>query len=140
MPRVIFQIGKETTRKRSQNINAFINNEQVDWSDDSGKFLTSFADRSKKGIMWYMYAADLDPGDDVRIKVTTFITDAGMDEELSFEAIYVVEEEGSVEEIVNPKVGMRGYPLLKGRVSELAYVSEADNRRDDIESFLNEGF
>ena len=64
----------------------------------------------------------------------------GKDEKRTADMLFEVDEEVSVKEIVIPKVGAKGYPILKGRVRELASISEADKRELEIEDYLEEGF
>lgn len=140
MTKVIIQIGSERTRKRNQIVEAFVNDEPVSWDSDEGKFITSFAEAQTRGLRWYMAKYDLEDGDRIKLVVKTFLTGAGKDEALTFENLYDVNSSVEVEEISNPKVGKRGYPLLKGRLQEVYSFSAADEREQEIEDFLNEGF
>jgi hypothetical protein len=140
MTKIIVQIGSERSRKRTQIVEAFVNDEPVSWDSGEGKFITSFAEAQQRGLRWYMSKFDLEDGDQIKLVVKTFITDAGKDEDLTFENVYYVNSSVDVEEISNPKVGKRGYPLLKGRLQEVYSFSAADEREQEIEDFLNEGF
>lgn len=140
MSRVIFQIGRSKTQKKSQSIKGFINDLEVTWGDDNGTFLTSHKDRKQKNTIWYMYETLLQPQDVLKIQVQTFIDGVGKDLEYTFETLYYCEEDAPVKSVEIAKVGMKNYPLIKGRVLELATVSEDDKRKQEIEDFLNKEF
>ena len=141
--RIIIQIGyskAQGSRREGQKISAFINDVECTWGDKSGQFLTSFLD-TKKGLLWYLWAGELEDGDAIRIQVATGVVGGGTDEKRTFDSVYVVDESASVTEVEVSGVGRRGYPLVKGRVTALGSVSELDNREADIEAFLDdEGF
>jgi hypothetical protein len=119
----------------------FINDEEVDRSDNNdGFFMTSFNDYKSRGLSWYLNQYDLEDGDQIRVEVETKVPDAGKEEFLTFETLYYVDSSAEVAEISHPKVGMRGYPLIKGRVVELYHNTEEDRRRQEIDNCLNEGF
>lgn len=140
MSRVLFQIGSCKTRKQTQIIKAFINDEEVSWNDNSGRFLTTHKDRVFKQTVWYMYDIILDPQNVLKLEVKTYLTGIGMDEEKTFEALYYVDEGAPLRTVEMNGVGLRGYPMLKGRILEIGSVSEEDKRKADIEDFMNEGF
>ena len=138
--RVLFQIGRSKSRKRTQSIEAYINDLKMEWGDDSGKFLTSHKDRVVRNTIWYLYETELESGDTLTLDVKTFIAGAGVDEELTFKALYCADESRNVNEVNIHKVGMPNYPVVKGRVSEIATVTEDAKRKQEIDDFLNEGF
>ena len=141
--RVVFQIGYTKAygrRREGQIISAFINDMECQMSEDEGKYLTSIVDRKTRGFCWFLYEAFLEPDDVVKISVKTSVAGAGVDEGRTFESLYYVEEEAQVREILLPGVGMKGYPLIKGRILEMGSVSEKDKRKIGIDSFLKEGF
>ena len=140
MSKVLFQIGSTKTRKQTQIIKAFVNDLEVSWNDDSGMFLTTHKDRVLRHTVWYLYDLDLQPSDVLKLEVKTFLAGIGVDEERTFEALYYADPETAVRTIEMHGVGLRGYPMIKGRVLELGSVSEEDKRKADIEDFLNEGF
>jgi len=138
--RIIIQIGytKANNYKRiGQKVSAYVNDVECTWGDGSGKYLTSFLD-SKKGKSWYLWEGDLEVGDAIRIQAFTTIAGKGVDEQKTFEMIYVVDEQADVQEVDVPGVGAKGYPLIKGRVVELGTITEADNRVADITAFLDD--
>ena len=142
--RVLFQVGymKSGGRRRvGQLVRAYVNDVEMSWSscDMEGKYLTSRVDTAK-GILWYLCELDLDEQDTLRMEVKTSIVKVGTDEDKTFDSIYYANSEASVREIFVPGVGMRGYPLIKGRVLEIGSVSEADNRKSEIDDFLGGEF
>lgn len=141
MPKVAVQIGSLRNKKKTQSIRAYLNDEELSWSGDiSGTFLTTTKDRKWKGMIWHLCKIDVDPSDVLKIVVKTYLNGVGLDYENTFESLYYADEEAPVREIALREVGMKGYPILKGRVLEIGSVSEEDKRKADIEDFLNEGF
>lgn len=140
MSRILIQIGFVKSRKISQSVKAYINDEEISWADKSGVFLTTQKDRVWKNTIWYMHEADLEKDDVLKIDVNTFITGVGPDEERTFESLYYVEDTAPVRSVNVSGIGHSGYPLIKGKVLEIGSVSEADKRKAEIEDFLNEGF
>lgn len=138
--RVVCQIGfsKSMGRKREgQKVSAFVNDVECTWDDREGQFLTSFAD-TRKGSLWYLWSGEVEPGDAIRIQAATAMLGGGTDERRTFEAIYVADETAPLREIEVSGVGKRGIPLLKGRVTQLGSVSEADKREAEVEAFLSD--
>ena len=140
MSRVLFQIGYMKTRKITQSVKAYINDEEASWTDQCGVFLTSQKDRAWKNTIWYMYEADLEKDDVLKLEISTFINGVGPDEDRTFETLYYVEKSAPVRSVDTSGIGHPGYPLVKGKVLEIASVSKADQRKAEIEDFLNEGF
>ncbi len=142
--KVVVQIGymkSSNRRKIGQIVKAYFNDEELSWNDIDyrGKYLTSRSDTSK-GMLWHLCKLDLNNNDIIKLEVKTSIVGAGTDEKRTFESLYWVDRNSEVCEIVVPGVGMKGYPLIKGRISELGSVSEMDKRRSDVDDFLKEGF
>ena len=141
--RIICQIGYSKSnnyKKVGQKVSAFYNDVECNWSDKSGCFITSFLE-TKKGKLWFLWEGDLEDGDVIRVQSLTSVAGAGPDEQKTFEMIYVVDENADIQEVEVPGVGQRGYPLIKGRITELGVVSKADERSAELESFLDdEGF
>lgn len=140
MSRVIFQIGSCKTRKQTQIIKGFLNDEEVSWSDNSGRFISTQKDRVYRRTVWYMYEIDLQPQDVLKLEVKTYLTGVGIDTEKTFEVLYYVDESAPVKDVEMAGVGLKGYPIIKGRVLEIGSVSAEDKRKADIEDFMNEGF
>ena len=140
---VVFQIGYSKAygrRREGQIISAFINDMECQMNEESGKYLTSVVDRKTRGFCWFLYEAFLEMDDIIKISVKTSVAGAGVDEGRTIERLYYVEEGAPVREVNIPNVGMRGYPLIKGRVLEMGSVSEKDKRKLEVDSFLKEGF
>lgn len=140
--KVIIQIGYKQSlgkRKDGQSVKAYVNDMECSWNDKSGKYLTSKSD-SSKGLLWYAWSGDLNTSDVIKIVSKTWLIGIGPDEKRTFESIYYVDESAPLIEVSVPGVGYDKYPLLKGRILEIASVSEDDKRRDDISSFISEGF
>lgn len=138
--RIVCQIGysKSMGRKREgQLVKAFINDLECNWSDKSGKFITSIAD-TQKGVLWYLWSGEVESGDSIKIEVATGIRGAGVDEKRTFEAVYSAEESAPIREIDVPGVGRKGYPLLKGRLVPIGTFSEADKRDVEVAAFLDD--
>jgi hypothetical protein len=140
MSRVIFQIGYCNNKKLKQSIKAFVNDEAISWAANSGRFLTTQKDRVLRGTTWYMCETDLSKEDILRLEVKTFLSGIGLDEERSFEALYYVNEEAPVRNIECSGVGSKSYPIVKGRILEMASVSEDDKRKSAIEDFMKKDF
>jgi len=95
---------------------------------------------SSKGMLWYLWKGESSHGDTIRIKVSTSIVNVGTDERRTFERLYYTSDDVDVRSITSQGVGSKGYPLIKGRVVEMASVSEADKREAEIEEFLEDDF
>jgi hypothetical protein len=140
--RVVVQIGYQKSRGRNregQLVSAWVNDVPCSWSDsmNEGKWLTSPA----KGIMgnsWYLWAGDVGENDVIRVEVKTSLTGFGPDERRTFNAFYVVSSSLPVREIVVPGVGMKRFPLIKGRIKEVGSVSAEDERIAAADDFLDE--
>lgn len=138
----IVQIGYQKTaqrRREGQLIRAWINDEECSWQDKCGKYLTSRLE-SSKGILWYLWKGEADSGDVIRISVKTSLVNVGADERRTFESLYYLSPGAPVREIEVKGVGCKGYPLLKGRVLEMASVSEQDKRESEVDEFLRGDF
>lgn len=139
--RIVFQIGykKSTNRKREgQKVSVFINDVEMGFEKNSGKYLTSYVETHRTGSAWFLREEDVSLEDVIRIDVKTVIAGLGIDEKRSFEAMYYVDESAPVREIYHPGVGYNGYPLMKGRLLEIMSFSEDDKRKEEIDIFLDE--
>lgn len=142
--RVVVQIGfmKSAGRRRvGQLVRAYLNDNEMSWNDTSieGRYLTSKMEAAK-GVLWYLCNMDLNESDTLRMEVKTSVAKVGTDESRTFESLYYVNPDAPVREIIVSGVGVRGYPLIKGRVLEMGSVSEADKRKSDVDEFLRGGF
>jgi len=141
MARVLVQIGYTKNKKQTQTVKAYVDDLELHWNDNSGKYLTSHKDRKFRNMLWYMYELDLSIESVLRLSVKTYLNGAGIDEERTFEALYQgCDEDDPIKSVDISGVGLRNYPLIKGRIQELSIVSEDDKRKSEIEDFLNEGF
>jgi hypothetical protein len=140
MSRVIVQIGYVKNKKKMQSIKAYFNDTLLDWSNFSGKFLTTHKDRVYRNMVWYLCEISTADLDIIKLSVKTFLPGIGLDEENTFEALYCCHNEYEVQTIDFSNIGMKKYPLLKGRVLEVGSVSEEDKRIIDIDDFLNDVF
>ena len=139
--KVIVQVGMIKNKKKTQSIKAYLNDEELSWNTgEGGTFLTSLKDRKYRGMTWYMCSTEAEADDVLKISVKTFLNGVGLDHETTFESLYYADEEAPVREVSIRDVGMKNYPLIKGRILEIGTVSEEDKRVADIEEFLNEGF
>jgi len=139
--KVIIQVGMVKTAKKTQSVKACVNDVELSWNTgEGGTFLTSMKDRKFKGMTWYMCSTEVEEEDVIKISVKTFLNGVGMDHENTFESLYYADAEAPVREVSLRDVGMKNYPLIKGRILEIGTVSEEDKRKADIEEFLNEGF
>ena len=140
--KVLLQIGYQKAhryRKEGQRVQAWINDEECSWMDKCGKYITSRMDTSK-GVLWYLWKGEASPGDTIRIKVSTSVVNVGPDEKRTFERLYYLSEDANVAEVTVSGVGSRGYPLIKGRMIEMASASEADKREAEIEEFMEDDY
>lgn len=142
--RIIVQIGYRKISNHSregQLVQVWVNDVECSWSTlkEGGRYITSKAEASK-GVLWYLWQGLVGPEDTVRLSVKTSIAKIGTDEKRTFDALYAIREAASVREIVIPGVGHRGYPLLKGRLVEIASVSEQDKRIAELDDFMEQDF
>lgn len=140
--RVVIQIGfrKARGRKREgQLVKAYINDVECSWNDsvNEGRWITSPASGAL-GNSWYLWSCDVGETDIIRVEVKTSLAGLGADERRTFDACYNVSEKYQVKEVFVPGVGVRGIPLVKGRVKEMGSVSKEDERIADIDAFLAE--
>ena len=141
--RIICQIGYSKSlgrKKEGQKLSAQVNGVDCSWEDRTGRFITPFTS-ARKGTLWYYCELELEQGDTICLKAATALLGGGVDERRTWEAIYVVDENADIQEVEVAGVGAKGYPILKGKLTNLGTVTEADNREADIEAFLeDEGF
>jgi hypothetical protein len=95
---------------------------------------------ASKGVLWYYWKGQASPGDTLRIKVSTSVVNVGPDERRTFERLYYLSEDAEVVDVTVQGVGSKGYPLLRGRLVEMAAVSAADEREAELEEFLEDDF
>jgi hypothetical protein len=140
--KIALQIGfrKAHGRQREgQLVRATINDIECSWSDsvNEGRWVTSPAN-GVLGNSWYLYTREVFDNDIIHIEVKTAMAGLGSDERRTFDSFYTVSEDFPVREICVPNVGMRGIPLVKGRVKEMGTVTKEDERLSDVEKLLEE--
>lgn len=138
--RVLVQLGFSKAggrRREGQKLTVLLNDEELNFDD--GMFLTSRIDMSK-GFCWYLRELDLSPEDVIQINCATACVGLGPDPDRTFSSIYCVDADAPVREIEIRGVGRRGYPIIKGRIIEVASVSERDEKESKIQEFMREGF
>lgn len=137
--RVVVQVGWQRTKREGQKLQAWVNNDAITWDSFPGRWLTPMADREWR--CWHLCELDVEPGDRITLTCKTGLRRKGKDEARTFDMIYVVgTETDDVEELDRRGVGYGNYPIIKGRVKELADVSAADQRERETEQFLDMEF
>jgi len=135
--KVLIQIGyRRVSRwsKEGQLVKAWVNDERCTWDADQGKWLTPFSEATAQG--WFYWQGDLEPEDIIKLEIKTSLAGKGVDERRTLNMLFEVDETVSVKEIAIQGVGKKGYPILKGRVREIANVSKADEREQEIEMLM----
>lgn len=140
MSKIAVQVGYIKNKKKTQIVKAFLNEEELDWNKTEGMFLTTHKDRVYRSMIWYMCSIPVNDSDLIRFSIKTFLPGIGIDEEKTFESLYSFKEEFELESIEISGVGMKRYPLIKGRVEEVGLISEEEKRINEIDDFLNEVF
>jgi len=140
--KIALQIGFRKARGRNRDgqlVRATINDVECSWNDsmNDGKWITSPA-KGMLGNSWYLWTREVVDGEIIHIEVKTATAGLGTDERLTFESFYSISENFPVREISIPGVGMRGIPLIKGRVKEMGTVSKEDERLAAVEKLLEE--
>jgi len=140
--KIIAQIGYRKISNRSRDgqlVQVWVNDIECSWATlkEGGRYITPKTE-SAKGVLWYLWQGQVGNEDTIRLSVKTSIAKVGTDEKRTFDVLYAVRENVAVREIVVPGVGHRGYPLLKGRLVEIASVSEQDKRAADLEEFMEQ--
>jgi len=137
--RIVLQIGYARAggyRKEGQILSAWINDVACTMDSDVGMYITSLVEK-QKGYCWFLWSGDATSEDSIRVECKTAMRGAGTVEDRTFETLYYVDENAPVRGIIIPKVGMSGYPLIKGKVLELGSVSERDKRESELDQFLD---
>ena len=149
--KLLLQIGYRKTSMRSregQLVQAWVNDIECSWSSPmaglgapvqaaAGRYITSKVE-AEKGALWYLWKGEVGNADIIRLSVKTFLAKVGVDERRTFDALYSMREDAPVREIFVPGVGHKDYPLLKGRIVEVASVSEQDKRIAELNEFVEE--
>ena len=136
--RILILTGFRKNVKEGQILTATINGREVDRDNMKGQYLTDMASRYSN--CWYLGETECVDGDVIVIEAKTGIRQKGQDERRTFRMTYRVSDKAPIQTIEVPNVGVCGFPLLKGRVEEVASVSKADERRQSAESMLDGEF
>lgn len=140
--RVILQIGYSKAfgkRREGQLIHSWIDDYKCEIDKECGKYITTPVD-AKNAKCWFLYEAQVEKTNTIRIECKTSFANMGVDESRTFEMLYYVDENAPVREISLKGVGHPQFPLIKGRVIEIGSVSEKDKRMSELDQFLNKGF
>lgn len=144
--KVVVTIGyqKAGASGRGQLIKAAIRDaeDQGDWTDiDKNDGEGVYLHGQKKNMMWWSGELWLAIGDKIKISTKVGIVGQGADEDLTMDLIFVVDPSSPLVAVTWPSVGYKGYPLLKGKVREIARASKADERRMmQIDPLFENGF
>jgi len=145
--KVVVTIGYQkagVSGNRGQLIRAFIRDalDQGDWYEiDRGQGDGVYLHAPKKNMMWWSGELWLGEHDKVKISTKVGIVGQGTDEDLTMDMIFIIEPSAPLVSVTWPGIGYKGYPLLKGRVQEVARSSKADERRiTQIEPLMEQGF
>jgi hypothetical protein len=135
---VFIQLGFCKFIKEGSKLEAFINDTKVEIKDgDGGNYLTPLSQRYNR--LWYLKPVECETGDIIRIESKVGLRGLGPDEKRSFTGLYQVDEVAEVVEIKVFGVGFgREFPLLKGPVKQLSFVTMEDLRINKAQSALNE--
>jgi hypothetical protein len=138
--KIALQIGSRKARGRNregQLVKATINDLECSWNDGlcEGRWVTSPANGAL-GNRWYLYTREVLEGDIIHVEVKTAMAGLGADERRTFDTLYKVSQAFPVREVCVPNVGVKGIPLIKGRVKEMGSVSKEDERLSEIEALL----
>lgn len=133
--RVVVQVGFSRNAKEGQLISARHNGIEV--KRKNGQFATALAQRFSSN--WFLAELECADDDIIIVDVKTGIRQKGADEHRTFRKTYRVHASLGVSDVIIPNVGKFGCPLIKGRIQEIASVSKEDERRKDIEAFLEDG-
>jgi len=108
--------------------------QEVTWGMVEGQWITNLLDRGSK--QWFLAKVPLHDQDRVRLEVFTGYKGKGGDPKLTFKRLYVLDENSPVREFSVPLVGVRGFPLIKGRLLELSEVSQQDIKEESLQNLV----
>jgi len=101
-----------------------------------GQSLTSPKDRGSK--FWFLAKVPFCNQDKIRLEVFSGYKTKGEDERLTFRKLYIVVADAPIREFSIPNVGYRGVPLLKGRLLEVASLSNEEVKNHAINQILTD--
>lgn len=129
---------------RGQLIQAFIRDadDEGDWSEidkDQGDGI--YLHGQKKHMMWWSGELWLAASDKIKISTKVGIVGQGADEDMTMDLVFAIDPDAPLVAVSWQGIGYKGYPLLKGKVRELARTSMAEHRRiTQIEPLMEQGF
>ena len=103
-----------------------------------GKYLNDLADSRIRRRCWWVAKRSLSPGDSIRIDVFTGVKGAGEDTELTGSWLYALDPSADIQEVKLPNIGPKGYPLLKGRLVELAATTKREQNVDELQQYFDD--
>lgn len=126
---IILTIGyrKAIRTKDGQLIKAYINKDEVSRKDGEYQH-----DRTTPGMAWYLARRDVPPESEIKVEVKTGIIGVGTDENRTFEMVFIADPEAEVIEVKSPQLGYKNRPIIKGRLRQISYLSEADKREQRL--------
>lgn len=133
---VTVQVGFCRNLKEGQLVTTTLNEVEVDRDKQQGMYLTGMSQRHTN--CWYLADLECKTGDVIIIDVKTGVRQKGVDERRTFRKTLRVDEALPVTEVIVQGVGYSTAPLAKGRFEELASVSKQDERRQQVESQLDD--
>jgi hypothetical protein len=101
-----------------------------------GQYLTEPKDRGSK--MWFLAKVPFVDQEKIRLEVFSGYRTKGEDLQLTFRKLYVVAAGAPIREFSIPNVGVRGVPLLKGRLLEVASVSAKEIKENALDNFVKD--
>jgi hypothetical protein len=130
------QLGFSKTLKEGQLIQVYHNNIQLD--RNGGEYLSAMAKR--KSESWYMRSINCSQGDIIIIESKVGLRELGVDEDRSFTAIFAIDSGEKETEFKHYKVGFgHGFPLIKGQIKQLSFLTEKEKRLSVVKSKLETG-
>lgn len=96
--------------------------------------------KQNKPMVWWHAELWLAAKDVIKITTKVGILGQGTDEERTMDLLFAVDPNAPLVSVSHPGLGYGGYPILRGRVREIARSSKADTRRMKIEQHLDSGW
>lgn len=131
---------KSTHKRPGHLVKAFIcfsdgGEEEIRFGSTGGKYVTEILDKNR-GRCWFLARKQLSEKDSIRLEVFTGYKNLGQDGGLTGKRIYVLDPSVEIREYRFDAVGPREYPLIKGRLLELASITVKQEMESDIQQFL----
>lgn len=125
---VYCQLGFRKNLKGGQVIEVYINDYKINIDgSDGGSYLTGVS--SRRTNMWYLKPLECQHGDVIRVECKTGLRELGPDEEKTFTAIFMVDENSCEDEFKFVEAGRGyGFPILKGKISPISVMTAKERR------------